>query len=64
MSLISWDTILKSKIDGGLGFRDIQSFNSLFRIYAPPILPNGNLAPYAGGFDPAQITLPLRWAGD
>lgn len=27
MSLISWDTIMKSKRDGGLGFRDIQSFN-------------------------------------
>lgn len=27
MSLISWDTMMKSKKDGGLGVRDIQSFN-------------------------------------
>lgn len=27
MSLIAWNTMIKSKKDGGLGFRDIQSFN-------------------------------------
>ena len=27
MSLVAWDTMIKSKRDGGLGFRDIQSFN-------------------------------------
>lgn len=27
MSWVSWDTMTKSKKDGGLGFRDIQAFN-------------------------------------
>ncbi|XP_013608089.1 PREDICTED: uncharacterized protein LOC106314815 [Brassica oleracea var. oleracea] len=27
MALVAWNTMVKSKSDGGLGFRDIQSFN-------------------------------------
>lgn len=49
MSWISWDTICKKKVDGGLGFRNMKLFNAALlakiRVYRDPWLPQQVLFP-------------------